>query len=455
MKKSDLFINKKINGWAKTNAVNSKIFYPDRLKQIIDLIRNAKPKSILPRGLGRSYGDAAQLKDQIVINLQNFNKIKLSKKENILTAGAGASIERILEIIIPKGYFLPVLPGTRYVTIGGCIASDVHGKNHHIDGSFGSYILEIKLIDGKGDKKILKPDSDDINLRKQFWATIGGMGLTGIIYEAKFKLIEIETSLVSVDTFRFEDLDSLMKKMIASENQYKYSVAWIDSLDNNHRGILTCGDHAKITQIKTSKRLTYNPKSKFSTPSFLPNRLINIFTVKLFNTAWYKKYPKIRRKEIQTISKFFHPLDGLKNWNRVYGNEGFIQYQFVIPDSATYLIYKTLEVFKEINAPSFVTVLKRLGKGNKGLLSFPFKGWTLSLDVPRSNSNLEETLNNLDNLLAKENGKIYLTKDSRQKSETFLKTYLNYEKWLKIKYEMDPKCIFTSDLAERYELFHS
>mgnify|MGYP001256303448 CR=1 FL=1 len=455
MNNSDLLINKKLTGWAKTNSVNCKVFSPIRLSEIKNLVKKSKPKSILPRGLGRSYGDAAQIKDKTVINLKNFNRINISKKEKTLRAGAGASIDQILKLIIPKGYFLSVLPGTSNVTVGGCIASDVHGKNHYIDGSFGSYILEIKLIDGKGDIKILKPNHNDPKIRSQFWATIGGMGLTGIIYEATFRIIEIETSLVSVDTFRFKDLDSLMKTMIEKEKSYKYIVAWIDSSDKNKRGILTCGTHAKIDQINNKEKLKYNPKSKISIPFFLPNGLVNKYTVKLFNFAWYRKYPKIRTKEIQTISKFFHPLDGLKNWNRIYGNEGFIQYQFVIPESASYLISKTLEVLKEINAPSFLTVLKRFGKGNEALLSFPSKGWTLTVDVPASNTSLENCLNKLDKLIVKENGKIYLSKDSRQTSEVFFKTYKNFEEWLKIKYEMDPKCIFTSDLAERYELFKS
>ena len=238
MKDQNLLIKKNVSGWAKTNSVKSFILEPKSKFQLKKIVKNAKPKSIIPRGLGRSYGDAAQLKDKFVVNLKHFNSFKISKKDKIITAGGGVSLDQILKFIIPKGFFIPVSPGTKNVTIGGSIACDVHGKNHHNNGSFGAHILEIKLIDGNANDKILRPNDPDINLQNQFWATIGGMGLTGIIYEAKFKLIEIETSLVSVDTFRYKDLNSLMKAMIKVDKKYNYSVAWIDPLHSNKRGIL-------------------------------------------------------------------------------------------------------------------------------------------------------------------------------------------------------------------------
>ncbi len=449
----ELVESKVISGWGRNLPVSSNIVIPKKIEDIQDFIKESQPKSIIPRGLGRSYGDAAQLKDKNVIDLRHFTKLTLHKDEGTLTAGAGISFNEVLKYIVPRGFFLPVSPGTRNVTVGGAIASDVHGKNHHVDGSFGNHVFEIKLIDGLGNLKILTPDNEDKTLFEQFWSTIGGMGLTGVIIEANFKLIKIESSLISVDTSRHEDLESLMDAMLVADKKYRYSVAWVDSLHPKSRGVLTCGDHAKSEDLENSiDKLQYDPKSLTTTPSFLPNGLLNKLTVRLFNETWYRKAPQRKEKELQSIAQFFHPLDGVKDWNKIYGPKGFVQYQFAIPDESSYLISKTLKTLKEINAPSFLTVLKRFGKNNKGYLSFPISGWTLAVDVPAGIPNLNEALVLLDNEIADKGGRIYLAKDSRQSSEMFFKTYKQFEKWHKIKKEMDPKFIFTSDLAERYKI---
>tara|TARA_B100000212_G_scaffold123258_1_gene92432 strand:- start:1405 stop:2826 length:1422 start_codon:yes stop_codon:yes gene_type:complete len=445
--------SKSISGWGRNTPVSSNIVIPKQIKEIQDFIKESQPKSIIPRGLGRSYGDAAQLKNKNVLDLKHFSELNLHEDLGTLTAGAGASFNEILKHIVQKGFFLPVSPGTRNVTVGGAIASDVHGKNHHVDGSFGNHVLEIKLIDGLGNLKILTPDNKDQILFEQFWSTIGGMGLTGVIIEATFKLIKIETSLISVDTSRYGDLESLMDAMLVADKKYRYSVAWVDSLHPKSRGVLTCGDHAKLEELESiTNKLQYDPKSLTSTPSFLPNGLLNKLTVRLFNETWFRKSPQKKEKELQSIAQFFHPLDGVKDWNKIYGPKGFVQYQFAIPDESAYLVSKTLRTLKEINAPSFLTVLKRFGENNKGYLSFPISGWTLAVDVPAGIPNLNETLVLLDNEIANKGGRIYLAKDSRQSSEMFLRTYNQFKKWQKVKKEMDPKFIFTSDLAERYQI---
>ena len=302
--------SKVISGWGRNLPVSSNIVIPKKIEDIQVFIKESPPKSIIPRGLGRSYGDAAQLKNKNVIDLKHFSELTLNEDNGILTAGAGASFNEGLKYIVPKGFFLPVSPGTRNVTVGGAIASDVHGKNHHVDGSFGNHVLEIKLIDGLGNLKILSPDNKDQILSEQFWSTIGGMGLTGVIIEASFKLIKIESSLISVDTSRYEDLESLMDAMLLADKKYRYSVAWVDSLHPKSRGVLTCGDHAKSDELENSiNKLHYDPKSLTSTPSFLPNGLLNKLTVRLFNETWYRKAPQKKEKELQSIAQFFHPLD--------------------------------------------------------------------------------------------------------------------------------------------------
>ena len=419
MKNTKKYSKKMITGWGRTSPVFCNIFNPLDTNEIKDKVKNANSKSLITRGLGRSYGDAAQLRNKDVIELSNFKNINLSTKDGTIKVGAGISFDEILKFIIPKGFFLPVSPGTRNVTVGGAIATDVHGKNHHVDGSFGNHIIEIKIIDGNGNEKTLTPKNDDLKIQKQFWATIGGMGLTGIIYEAKFKLINIQTSFIKVDTSRFEDLNKLMDAMFIADKKYRYSVAWVDSLHPKNRGILTCGEHAKKNElINEVNDYLYNPKALTSTPSFLPNGLLNKFTAKLFNEAWYRKAPKSRCGEIQTIPQFFHPLDGVKKWNEIYGDQGFLQYQFAIPDSAAYLVAQTFDVLKKANASSFLTVLKRFGEGNKGFLSFPIKGWTLAVDIPASNKKVYSALNYLDQLVAKREVD-YLAKDLDNQMKIF------------------------------------
>lgn len=454
MKIINSFEEKSLSGWGRAFHSNSKVFSPNNICEIQELINDSSHGGIIARGLGRAYGNPAQCDEGRVIDMNLINNISLDINAKTITTGGGASINDILKIIIPKGFFIPVSAGTRYVTVGGAVAADIHGKNHHVDGSFGNHVSEIKIIDGQGYLKTLKPNSKES--KEYFWATTGGMGLTGIIYEVTFNLIPIETSLISVDTKRCKSLDELMNEMLLNDYRYRYSVAWVDSLSKYGRGVITAGDHLKLNDFEDNSKkknsLFYDAKEIASAPPIFPIGVLNKFTVGVFNEAWYRKAPIKRINEHQTISKFFHPLDGVKNWNKIYGPKGFLQYQFVVPDEASYLIQKTLFRLKNIGAPSFLTVLKRFGNSNKGHLSFPIKGWTLAADVPIAIDGLFDVLNELDKELASCGGRLYLAKDSRQSSDTFKKTYPRLDNWLKIKSELDPKGIFKSDLSERIGL---
>ena len=422
-----------LSGWGRTNPVTSEVVQPSSVEQLQQLIHAAPPKSLIARGLGRSYGDAAQLKDGMVIELSVFDQIKLDPISGTITAGAGVSLDQILRVIVPEGFFLPVTPGTRNVTVGGAIAADVHGKNHHVDGSFGNHVQRLLLVDGNGRLRDLTPNGrGDVEDAEFFWATVGGMGLTGVIVEATFSLIPITSSLISVDTTRYRNLESLMEAMVEADAKYRYSVAWVDSLDPKGRGVLTCGDHASAESLpkdKQSDPLHYDPKALASAPPFLPGGLLNKFTVRAFNEAWYRKAPKQRVGELQEIAPFFHPLDGVKDWNRVYGPGGFLQYQFVVPDEAAHLIPRTLESLRKVGAPSFLTVLKRFGKSNSAPLSFPMPGWTLAADVPAAIPGLLEVLDELDEEVAAAGGRLYLAKDSRQTEYMFKKSYPRLNEW--------------------------
>lgn len=445
--------SQKINGWGRNKSADVTVFNPSDQNLLSDFLKKSDSQSIIARGLGRSYGDSAQLDKKNVIELKKFNAIQLNKKENLVTAQAGVSFDHLLNYLVPKGFFLPVSPGTRFVTVGGAIASDVHGKNHHIDGSFGHNLKNIVLMDGNGEIHNLKPfDEYCLSNSKKFWATVGGMGLTGIIIEATFSIIPISSSFISVDTTRFNDLNSLMNEMIQSDKKYKYSVAWIDSLNKNFRGVLTCGDHIEKNRLPkelVENPLNYNIKAIANTPNLFPNGFLNKFTVKAFNEAWFRKNPKKNIGDLQNFGQFFYPLDGVENWNRIYGPSGFIQYQFVVPDKASILISKTLETFRNISVPSFLTVLKRFGDSNPAPLSFPIPGWTLAIDIPSNIPKLNEILGKLDNEIVNAGGRIYLAKDSRQSSEIFKASYPRLQEWLEIKEILDPKFIFMSDSFKR------
>ncbi len=442
-----------LSGWGRTNPVSAQVVQPSSVEQLQELIRGAPARSLIARGLGRSYGDAAQLKDGTVIELPAFDRIELDPASGTVTAGAGVSLDQILRVIVPAGFFLPVTPGTRNVTVGGAIAADVHGKNHHVDGSFGNYVQRLLLVDGSGTLRELTPSGrGSFDEAEFFWATVGGMGLTGVIVEATFSLIPITSSLISVDTTRYRDLESLMAAMVEADSRYRYSVAWVDSLDPKGRGVLTCGDHAPATALPANLQadpLHYDPKALASAPPFLPGGLLNKLTVRAFNEAWYRKAPKHRVGELQAIAPFFHPLDGVQDWNRIYGPAGFLQYQFAVPNEAAHLVPRTLETLRQVGAPSFLTVLKRFGPSNPAPLSFPIPGWTLAADVPTAVPGLLEILDQLDEEVVATGGRIYLAKDARQSIRTFIRSHSRLSDFIGLRESFGAPRKYDSDLWSR------
>ncbi|WP_255087659.1 FAD-binding protein [Synechococcus sp. Tobar12-5m-g] len=437
--------------------VKATVWRPASLEQLQQLVYQARQGSLIARGLGRSYGDAAQCAEGNVIDLGGFDRIELDPVQGTVTAGGGVSLASVLRVIVPAGFFLPVTPGTRNVTVGGAIAADVHGKNHHVEGSFASHVRQLQLVDGNGEMRTLQPDGE-AEAADAFWATAGGMGLTGAITEATFTLLPIRTSLISVDTDRHGTLDSLMAAMVEGDARYRYSVAWVDSLHPRGRGVLTRGDHTSLEQLQEQASaqmadpLAYDPRALASAPAFLPGGLLNTWTVRAFNETWFRKAPAHRIGELQAIGPFFHPLDGVADWNRIYGPAGFLQYQFAVPDEAAELVPRVLEALRGIGAPSFLTVLKRFGSANAGPLSFPGPGWTLAADVPAAVPGLFELLDRLDEQVAASGGRLYLAKDSRQSAAMFQRSYPGLDDWRRQRTRLDPRSVFSSDLARRIGL---
>lgn len=371
----------------------------------------------------------------------------------VITVGAGLSLDQLIRLVLPFGLFVPVTPGTRYVTVGGAIASDIHGKNHHFDGSFCRHVISFELITADGTQRTVTPDRDS----DVFWATAGGMGLTGVIVEATIKLLTVETSLIRVDTERASDLDDLMRRMEARDLEYRYSVAWIDCLARGRslgRAVLTRGDHALVSELDSKQAadpLRFSPPTTISAPKWFPPGLLNTFTVGAFNELFFRKAPRWQPGKLEPLHSFFHPLDGIHNWNRMYGSTGFLQYQFAVPFGCEQTVQRIVEHLSRARCPSFLGVLKRFGPGN-GLLSFPISGWTLAIDIPAALPFLSSLLDDLDSAVAEAGGRVYLSKDSRLRPQLLEVMYPQLGRWREIRTQCDPDGRMCSDLSRRLGL---
>ena len=448
-----------LHGWGRTSGTMAHLAQIDSVADAVSALRTSdRGRGVVPRGLGRSYGDAAQNAGGTALDLTKMNRIlsvDAVAEPPTVTVQAGLSLDALMRALLPFGLWVPVLPGTRQVTIGGAIAADVHGKNHHTQGSFGNHVRSLDLLMADGEVHTLTPDGDTARL---FWATIGGMGLTGAILTATVALQRIETAYFGVDTDRCTDLDDLMQKMSDGDDNYTYSVAWFDAVTRGKhmgRGVLTRGNKATVADLPVKIRrrdpLHFDAPSLGTMPEIFPNRMINKATAKAFSTAWYYKAPGHRVGEIQNITQFFHPLDIVAEWNRVYGPHGFLQYQFVVPFSAAETFRRCVEMIVSSGHLSCVNVLKRFGPGNTAPLSFPMPGWTLTVDLPIEHG-LDRLCDALDDQVIAAGGRVYLAKDSRLSAAAFRQMYPRLEEFLAIRREVDPDGIFNSDLARRLEI---
>jgi decaprenylphospho-beta-D-ribofuranose 2-oxidase len=442
--------NVTLTGWGRISPTTASLADPADAADAASLLRGDSPA--IPRGLGRSYNNAAQCDGGVVVSSQRLNRIlSLDGATGLVTAEAGVSLEQLIIAGLPNGWFVPVSPGTRQVSIGGAIAADVHGKNHHKAGSFAQHVRSFDLVLPGGEERTVTP-TDDPAL---FWATAGGMGLTGFITRATLALKRVESSRLLVETVRTKDVDETMAVLAEHDAKYGYTVAWSDCLARGGalgRSIVTSGDFAPASAVPQESRYDFKYKSLIGLPSGFPPGLLNKYTIGLANTAWFLKAPKRRVDEVQTIGKFFHPLDGIRNWNRAYGPAGFRQYQYVIPFEAAEAVRRSYELVSAARAPSFVTVLKRFGAADPGLLSFPTAGWTLALDFPASTPGLLDLLDRLDELVLTAGGRVYLAKDSRVPASVFDQMYPGLEEFRKIRAEIDPAGILASDLSRRLGL---
>lgn len=422
--------------------------------EVRSVVLGSGPDGVIARGLGRSYGDPAQNAGGLVIDGPSRSGIhSIDLQTGVARIVSGTSLDDLMRWLVPLGWFVPVTPGTRIVTVGGAIASDIHGKNHHRKGSWCDHVLSLRLLDAGGEVRDVDPISDpDV-----FWATAGGMGLTGFVLDATVQLQRIDSSRLVVDSDRAADLDEVMAMMVESDDDYDYSVAWIDVMaKGSHlgRSVLDRGRFATSDEViagGVDRPLDYSTHMLPSLPDVFPSGLVNRLTAKAFNELWFRKAPVQRRDAIVSIEQFFHPLDMVADWNRVYGQRGFMQWQYVVPDESSDFVRRSLERIAGAGLPSFLSVLKRMGPGNAGHLSFPIPGWTLAIDIPVT-AGLDELFDQMDREVADAGGRLYLAKDSRLDPELLPEMYPRIDEWREIRRELDPDGRFRSDLGRRLGL---
>lgn len=433
-----------------TNWNNYPVIEADEIsfEQDRELTTKLNGHPTIPHGNGRCYGDASL--SSSVINTLRFDKIlSFDVNEGVITCQSGILLSDLLQVIVPQGWFLPVTPGTKFITVGGAVASDVHGKNHHVDGSFSRHVQWMNVLTGTGE--VLT--TSRLQHSDLFWATCGGMGLTGVILEVCFRLKKVETSHIKQKQIKAENLDEVMV-LFAEHSDYTYSVAWIDCLKSGRqfgRSILMLGEHATAEEVANKEKLLPKEKALFSVPFHFPSFVLNGWSVKAFNAMYYaKNYQKVMDSVVH-YDGFFYPLDSILNWNRIYGKRGFVQYQFVLPlKSSKDGLKNILNRINKMGMGSFLAVLKLFGEQND-LISFPMEGYTLALDFPMR-PGLLEFLDELDKVVADYGGRIYLSKDARMKREIFWDTYPTAPQFKEILKKYDPNNRFVSDLSKRLML---
>lgn len=443
-----------LSGWGRAPVEECLVGQPFRQEQLAEALTSRSGQSVIARGLGRSYGDSALNRSAGVLVQTRFNRlIEFDETSGTLTCEAGVSFADIIDTFLPRGWFLPTTPGTKFVTVGGAIAADVHGKNHHVDGSFGNFVDEIVLMLPSGEVTTCSPSTRP----ELFWATIGGMGLTGFILAAKFRLLAVEAAYYGVDYRRTKNLEESLQAFVETNDRYRYSVAWIDCLaggKNLGRSVLMLANDAKTTDLPSnlaSRPFDVPRKLQKVVPFDFPGFTLNPLSVRAFNTLYYGVHSD-GRKWVD-FDSFFYPLDGIHHWNRIYGRRGFVQYQALFPAAvASAALQELLEAVSRSKRASFLAVLKACGPRGKGMLSYLHEGYTLALDFPNTGEDLREFAGELDQILLSHGGRLYLAKDALMSRETFDAMYDRADEFRRLKEQIDPEHRISSSQARRLGL---
>jgi decaprenylphospho-beta-D-ribofuranose 2-oxidase len=450
-----MFTTKRLTGWGRTAPSVATLLRTRDPEEIVKAVADATERGVIARGLGRSYGDNAQNGGGLVIDMTPLNTIhSVNADTHLADVDAGVNLDQLMKAALPFGLWVPVLPGTRQVTVGGAIACDIHGKNHHSAGSFGNHVRCMDLLTASGELRHLTADGEDSEL---FWATVGGNGLTGIILRATIAMTPTETAYFIADGDVTHSLDeTIALHSDGSEANYTYSSAWFDAINappKLGRAAVSRGRLATVEQLPTKLQrnpLKFDAPQLFTFPDIFPNGLANKYTFMPIGELWYRKSGTYRGK-IQNLTQFYHPLDMLGEWNRAFGTAGFSQYQFVVPTNAIEEFKGIIRDIQRSGHYSFLNVFKLFGPGNQAPLSFPIPGWNVCLDFP-IRPGLNEFLNGLDRRVLEFRGRLYTAKDSRTTAEVFHAMYPRIDEWIAVRRKVDPAGVFASDMARRLEL---
>jgi FAD/FMN-containing dehydrogenase len=451
------FRTQPLSGWGRYPVESCHLFRPEKRCEVAATLASGLQPSYISRGLGRSYGDAALNENAGVIWHARLNRfLAFDGASGVLECESGVSLAEIIQYFLPRGWFLPVTPGTKYVTVGGAIAADIHGKNHHKDGSFSKFILDLRLLAPSGEVLLCSPTANS----EAYWATVGGMGLTGVILSARLRLRRVDSAYMFVDYHKAQNLEDALATMEASDARYEYSVAWIDALATGKtmgRSILMRGNHATVAELPARLRhpeseirnaLTFPTHPKWNLFVDFPAGTLNRLTIKAFNAVYYAVHRTVPR-QLVSFEKFFYPLDAINQWNRMYGKRGFVQYQIALPQASGRAgLHTILERLARSGRASFLAVLKRFGDAGPGLLSFPLRGYTLALDIPVVRG-LVPFLHELDRMTLDYGGRVYLAKDAVLRAEDFAAMYPQLGSFRAIQRKLDPQRLLSSSLARR------
>jgi FAD/FMN-containing dehydrogenase len=448
-------LHQNLAGWGNLPVQAACVYRAHRWGDAAEAIRQAGERGLIARGLGRSYGDAA-LNDggAVLLSTRLDRMLAFDGETGVVECEGGVSLGALLRVFVPRGWFPPVTPGTKHVTVGGAIAADVHGKNHHRDGSFAAHVLDLRLLTGTGRILVCSREAH----ADAFWATLGGMGLTGVILSARIRLRRIQSSFVLVDQTRCADLDAALEQFEKRDRFYQYSVAWIDCLARGRslgRTVLMHGNHAPPERLALAQRaapLALRERRSRNVPFFAPAFLLNRWSVGAFNAAYYAAHPA-REAQPCHYEPYFYPLDALGSWNRIYGRRGFIQYQvaFEPAHSRTGLI-ALLETIAASGRTPFLAVLKAFGPASGGMLSFPRPGYTLALDLPNRGPDLAQFVAELNRATLSHGGRVYLAKDALLDAASFARMYPDADRFRAVQRRLDPAQRFSSSLARRIGL---
>jgi decaprenylphospho-beta-D-ribofuranose 2-oxidase len=436
---------RELSGWGRTSVATVPTARPHSVDALIERVLDRNVRSVLAYGGGRSYGDNGLNSDGAAIVTGDLNQIiSFDAASGELICEAGVTYQQLIDQLLPKGYVMPVSPGTAFVTLGGAIANDVHGKNHDRLGSLGNHINWIDLVLADGSILRASPlENSDL-----FAATIGGLGLTGIICRLSVQLVDIGGNSVTISERRIGDLDEFIDELALARESSHYSVGWIDVLKRGPgqgRGVLETAEPAhRYLGAKLARR--------FRLPLDLPSFSLNRYSVGLFNSLYYRRIPTAGRQRDMRYDQFTYPLDAIQAWNRMYGKAGFYQFQCVLPDEASRAgLRQLLNLIAGAGAASFLAVLKTLGGPSCGLLSFPMRGYTLALDLPRKPGVLA-LMGQLEKCTLDHGGRIYLAKDATLSANGFKRMYPNFENFKAVRKRFDPRARFRSDMGKRLEL---